>query len=65
MEASQVAIGKESACQVGDGGSIPWSERFPGGGNDSAFQHSCLGNPVDRGAWQATVYGVARESDTN
>ena len=43
-------------------GSIPSSGRSPGGGNDNPFQYSCLENPMDRGAWQATVHGVT-ESD--
>ena len=51
---------KESACNVGDPGSIPGLERFPGEGNGNPFQYSCLENPTDRGAWQATVYGVAK-----
>ena len=44
-------------------GSIPGSGSFPGGGNGNPPQDSCLGNPMDRGAWWATVYGVAK-SDT-
>ena len=51
---------KESACNAGDTGSIPRSERPPGGGNGNPLQYSCLGNPMDRGAWQATVHGVAK-----
>ena len=43
---------------AGDMGLIPGSERFPGGENGSPFQYSCLENPMDRGAWQATVHGV-------
>ena len=41
-------------------GLIPRSGRFPGEGNDSPFQYSCLEKPVDRGAWWATVHGIAR-----
>ena len=41
-------------------GSIPWSERSPGGGNGYSLQYSCLENPMDRGAWQATVHGVTK-----
>ena len=52
--------GKESACNVGDPGSIPGSGRSPGEGNDSLLQYSCLDNSVDRGAWLATVYRVAK-----
>ena len=58
--------GKESTCNVGDTedtGSIPGSERPPGGGNGNTLQYFCLGNPMDRGAWPATVQGVA-EPDT-
>ena len=56
--------GKESACQAGDMGSIPWSGRSPGEGNGNSLQYSCLGNPMDREDWQAIVYAVAEESDT-
>ena len=52
--------GKASACNVGDPGSIPRSGRSPGEGNGIPLQHSCLENPMDGGAWQATVYGVAK-----
>ena len=45
-------------------GSHPGSGRSPGGRNCNPLQYSCLGNPVDRGAWQATVYGAAKESYT-
>ena len=44
-------------------GSIPGLERSPGEGNGSLLQYSCLGNPMDRRAWQATVQGVAKESN--
>ena len=53
-------VGKESACNAGDPRSIPGSERSPGEGNGNPLQDSCLQNPMDRGAWQATVHGVAR-----
>ena len=43
-----------------DVGSIPGSGRSPGGGNDNPLQYSCLGNPMDRGAWWATDHGVAK-----
>ena len=43
--------GKESACNVGDLGSIPVSRRSLGEGNGNPLQYSCLGNPMDRGAW--------------
>ena len=55
--------GKESVCNAGDPGSIPGSGRSPGGGHGNPLQSSCLQNPMDRGAWRATVHGVA-ESDT-
>jgi len=45
---------------VGNPGSIPGSGRSPGEGNDNPLQYSCLENPMDRGAWQATVHGVAK-----
>ena len=51
---------KESACSVGDLGSIPGSRRSPGEGNGSPLQYSCLENPIDGGAWQATVHGVTK-----
>ena len=52
--------GKESACSVGDLGSIPGSGRSPGGGNGNPLQYSGLENPMDRGAWWATVHGVTK-----
>ena len=55
-------MGKESACNAGDPGSIPGSGRLPGEGNGYPFQYSCLGNRNDRGAWQATVQ-TRKESD--
>ena len=51
---------KVSACNVGDLGSIPGSGRFPGEGNVTPLQYSCLENPMDGGAWWATVHGVAK-----
>ena len=59
------AVVKNPPANVGDTrkvGSIPGSERSPGVGNGNPFQYSCLENPMDRGAWEATVHGVA-ESD--
>ena len=52
--------GKKSACNVGDPGSFPGLERCPGEGNGNPLQHSCLENPMDGGAWSATVHGVAK-----
>ena len=54
------SVGKESACNAGDPGSIPGSGRSPGEGNGNPLQYSCLENPVDRGAGQATVHEVTR-----
>ena len=51
---------KESTCNAGDPGSVPGSRRSPGEGNGKSLQYSCLGNRVDRGAWWATVHGVAK-----
>jgi len=50
----------ESACNAGDIGSVPGLGRSPGVGNGNPLQYSCLENPKDRGAWQATVHGVAK-----
>ena len=50
--------GKESASNSGGLDSIPWLGRSPGTGNGYPLQYSCLENPMDRGAWQATVYGL-------
>ena len=51
---------KESACNAGDPGSLPRLKRSPGEGNDNLLQYSCLENPMDRGARQVTVHGVAK-----
>ena len=53
------SIGEESACNAGDPSSIPGLGRSPEEGNGNPLQYSCLENPMDRGAWQATVYAVA------
>ena len=53
-------MGKESACSVGDPGSIPGLGRSPGEGNGNILQYSCLENSMDGGAWQATVHGVTK-----
>ena len=47
----------ETIYNVGDADSIPESGRSPGKGNGSPLQYSCLGDPMDRGAWWATVHG--------
>ena len=51
---------KASACNEGDLGSIPGLGRSPGEGNGYPLQYSCLENPMDRGAWWATVHGVPK-----
>ena len=51
---------KASACHEGDLGSLPGSGRSPGEGNGNPFQYSCLENPMDGGAWWATVHGVTK-----
>ena len=51
---------KESACNAGDLSSIPGFGRSPGEGNGNPLQYSCLENPMDRGAWQATVQRVEK-----
>ena len=53
----------ESTCNAGDLGLTPGSRRAPGGGHGNPLQYSCLENPMDRGAWWATVHEVT-ESDT-
>ena len=52
-----------NAGNIRDASFIPGLGRSPGGGNGNLSQYSCLVNPLDRGAWQATVYGAAKESD--
>ena len=51
--------GKEATCNAGDLGSTSGSGRSPGRGNGNPLQYSCLGSSMDRGAWWATVHGVA------
>ena len=51
---------KETACDVGDLDSIPGLGRSPAEGNGYPLQYSCLGNPMNRGAWWATAHGVAK-----
>ena len=53
-------VGKEHTCNAGDEGSIPGSGRSPGGGNGNPLQYFWLEDPRDRGAWRATVHGVAK-----
>ena len=51
---------KASVCNAGEPGSILESGRSPGEGNGNPLQYSCLESPMDRGAWRATVHGVAK-----
>ena len=57
------SVVKNLLVNAGDLGSILESERAPGEGNGNPHQYSCLGNPMDRRAWWATVHRVAKESD--
>ena len=57
------SVGKESACSAGDAGdvgSVSGLGKSPEGQHGNPFQYSCLENPIDRGAWQAAVHGVAK-----
>ena len=56
------SVKKESTCNAGDAGLIPGSRRSPVEENGNSLQDSCQGNPMDKGAWQATVHG-SQESD--
>ena len=56
-------VAKNLPANAGDAedmGLVPGSGRFPGGGHGNPLQYSCLENPMDRGAWQATVHGVTK-----
>ena len=55
---------KNLPANVGNAGSIPGLERRPGEANSNPLQYSCLGNFMDREAWQATVHGVAKRRTT-
>ena len=57
---SEVKETHHNAGGTGDVGSIPGLGRSPGGGHGNPLQYSCLENPIDRGAWWATVHGVAK-----
>ena len=60
------SAGKESAfsaLDAGEASSILWSGRSPGEGNGNPPQYSCLGNPLDRGTWQARIHEVSKESN--
>ena len=54
---------KNLPCNAGDAGSSPGLRRSPGEGNGNPLQYSCLGNPMDRAAWQATVQRVANMTE--
>ena len=56
--------GKESTRNAGDADLTPGSRKSPEGGSCNPLQYSCLGNPMDKGDWWATVHGVTKESDT-
>ena len=58
-----VSVVKNPPANAGDLGSIPGLGRSPGEGSGNPLQYSCLGNPMDRGAWLAAVHEVAKESD--
>ena len=55
---------KNLPANARDLGLIPRSGRSPGEENGNPLQYSCLGNPMERGAWQVTVYGVTKELNT-
>ena len=54
------SVVKNPPANAGNTGSIPGSGRFPGEGHGNPLQYSCVGNPMDAGAWWATVHGVTR-----
>ena len=60
FQTSHSLNGKESACDAGNQGLIPGSGRSSGEGNGNPLQYSCLENSMDRGAWWATVHGIAQ-----
>ena len=54
------SVSEKASCNAGDLGLIPGSGRFPGEENGNPLQYSCLEHSMDRGAWRATVHGVAK-----
>ena len=54
------SVVKNLPANAGDEGSIPGLRRSPGEGNGNPLQYSCLGNPMDRGTWQATVHRITK-----
>ena len=59
------SVVKNLPANAGDKGLIPGSGRSPGEGNGNSLQYSCLGNPLDRGAWWTAVHGVAKRVGHN
>ena len=57
-------MAKNLPANAGDVGLIPGLGKYPGEGSGNPLQYSCLGNPMDRGAWWATVHGATKESYT-
>ena len=64
MDFPGVSVVKNLPASAGDSGSVPGLGRLLGEGNGNPLQYSCLGNPVERGAWRAAVHGLAKESYT-
>ena len=60
MDFPHNSVSKEPVCNAGDPSSIPGSERPSREGKGNPLQHSCLENPMDRGAWWATVHRIAK-----
>ena len=58
------SVVKNSPANVGDAGSIPRLGRSPGEGKGNPLQYSCLGNPMDRGSWRATVHGISKSQNS-
>ena len=54
------SVVKNPPANAGDAGSVPGLRRYPGKRNDNSLQYSCLGNPMVRGTWQATVHEVTK-----
>ena len=63
MGFSGSSVVKNLPASAGDACSVPGLGRSPGGGDGNLLQFSCLGNPMDTGAWHATVHGITKESD--
>ena len=57
------SVVKKPPASEGDAGLIPGLGRSPGEGNSNPLRYSCLGNPMDREAWRATIHGVTKKSD--